>query len=131
MYLESTEQATTSVWRAWNSSRRSLKARISVGHTNVLLREAGREGGRKGGREEGWEGERVGGGREGGRERNEARRKRWREKISETEEIGDKRSKCYVAFFSNSQVQRVKEKDQVLPWRGKHTLSHSSKCSHT
>ena len=71
MYLESTEQATTSVWRAWNSSRRSLKARISVGHTNVLLREAGREGGRKGGREEGWEGERVGGGREGGREGKE------------------------------------------------------------
>lgn len=38
MYLESTEQATTSVSIAWNSSRRSLNASISVGHTNVLRR---------------------------------------------------------------------------------------------
>ena len=37
MYLESTEQATTAVFKAVNSSSRSLKASSSVGHTKVLV----------------------------------------------------------------------------------------------
>lgn len=36
MKWESTEAATTSVFILWNSSSLSLKAKISVGHTNVL-----------------------------------------------------------------------------------------------
>ncbi len=38
VYLESTEQATISVSIALNSAILSLKAMISVGHTNVLIR---------------------------------------------------------------------------------------------
>ena len=73
MYLESTEQATTSVSIASNSSIRSLKARISVGHTKVRVvwrmkegREEGREDGREEGREvKGWEGMGEGGRKKG------------------------------------------------------------------